>query len=60
MNNKNDEVIIATKNIISRDESNYTHVQLKSELKEAVDQIDRGEYIEIDEAFDRVIAQYTD
>jgi hypothetical protein len=60
MNNKNNEVIIAIKNVISHDEYNYTHVQLKSELKEAMEQIERGEYMGIDEAFDRVIAQYVD
>jgi hypothetical protein len=54
---KNNDVSIVN---ISFDEDYCSHEQLKSELKEAVDQINRGEYIEIDEAFDRVIAQYTD
>ena len=52
----NDESIV----IISFDEDNRTHAQLKSELKEAIDQIERGEFMGIDEVFERVIAQYAD
>ncbi len=44
--------------IMSLDEYNRTHAQLKRELKEAMEQIERGEYMGIDEAFDRVIAKY--
>ena len=59
----NEEVIVTTKNnksvvIMSLDEYNRTHVQLKRELKEAMEQIERGEYMGIDEAFDRVIVKY--
>lgn len=61
----NEEVIVTTKNdksvvIMSLDEYNRTHSQLKRELREAKEQIERGEYIGIDEAFDRVIAKYED
>ena len=61
----NEEVIVTTKNdksvvIMSLDEYNRTHAQLKRELKEAKEEIERGEYIGIDEAFDRVIAKYAD
>jgi len=61
----NEEIIVTTKNdksivIMSLDEYNRTHVQLKRELKEAMEQIERGEYMGIDEAFNRVISQYED
>lgn len=61
----NEEVIVTTKNdksvvIMSLDEYNRTHAQLKRELKEAMEQIERGEYMGIDEAFDSVIAKYAD
>lgn len=61
----NEEVIVTTKNdksvvIMSLDEYNRTHAQLKRELKEAKEQIERGEYIGIDEVFDSVIAKYAD
>jgi hypothetical protein len=46
--------------VISSDKHDYTHPQLKSEVKEAMEQIKRGEYMSIDEAFDRVIAKYVD
>ncbi|MFZ2967958.1 MAG: hypothetical protein WA080_02750 [Sulfuricurvum sp.] len=45
---------------ISSDKHNCTHAQLKSEVKEAMEQIERGEYMSVDEAFDRVISQYVD
>ncbi len=62
---KNEEVIVTTKNnksvvIMSLDEYNRTHAQLKRELKEAMGQIERDEYMSIDEAFDSVIAKYAD
>jgi len=37
-----------------------TDLQLKHELKEAMEQIKRGEYMGIDQAFDSVIAKYAD
>jgi hypothetical protein len=54
--NSNDKSIT----VISSDKHNCTHAQLKSEVKEAMEQIERGEYMSIDEAFDRVIAKYVD
>ncbi|MCK9373653.1 MAG: type II toxin-antitoxin system Phd/YefM family antitoxin [Sulfuricurvum sp.] len=61
----NEEVIVTTKNdksvvIMSLDEYNRTHSQLKREVKEAMEQIERGEYMGIDEAFDSVITKYAD
>jgi len=61
----NEEVIVTTKNdksvvIMSLDEYNRTHAQLKRELQEAKKQIGQGEYIGIDEAFDAVSAKYAD
>ncbi len=60
-----EEVIVTTKNdksvvIISLDEYNRTYAQLKREVQEAKKQIEQGEYIGIDEAFDTVIAKYAD
>lgn len=62
---KNEEVIVTTKNeksvvIMSLDEYNRTHAQLKRELKEAIEQIERNEYMGINEVFDQVIAKYED
>lgn len=45
---------------ISSDKYDSTQIQLKYEVKEAMEQIERGEYISIDEAFDLVISQYVD
>jgi PHD/YefM family antitoxin component YafN of YafNO toxin-antitoxin module len=53
---KNDKSVV----IMSLDEYNRTHAQLKREVKEAMEQIERGEYMGIDEAFDSVIAKYAD
>jgi hypothetical protein len=54
--NSNDKSIVD----ISSDKHDCTHPQLKYEVKEAMEQIERGEYMSIDEAFDRVISQYVD
>jgi hypothetical protein len=54
--NSNDKSIA----VISSDQHNCSHAQLKYEVKEAMEQIERGEYMSIDEAFDRVISQYVD
>jgi antitoxin YefM len=61
----NEEVIVTTKNdksvvIISLDEYNKTHAQLKREVKQAIAEIERGDYMSIDEAFDRVLSKYED
>jgi len=59
----NEEVIITTKNektvvMMSLDEYNKTHAQLKRDVKEAIAEIERGDFMSIDEAFDRVISKY--
>lgn len=54
--NSNDKSIVD----ISSDKHDCIHTQLKYEVKEAMEQIERGEYMSIDEAFDRVISQYVD
>jgi len=61
----NEEVIITTKNdksvvIISLDEYNLTHAQLKRDVQEAIAEIERGDFMDIDDAFDRVISKYED
>ncbi len=63
---KNDEeIIITTKNdksvvMISLDEYNRTHVQIKRDVKEALAQVERGDIMGIDEAFDKVLVKYED
>ena len=59
----NEEVIVTTKNdksvvIISLDEYNRTHAQLKREVEQAIAEIERGDYINIDEAFERAKKAY--
>ncbi|MDP2850625.1 MAG: hypothetical protein Q8O20_06075 [Sulfuricurvum sp.] len=54
--NSNDMSIVD----ISSDKHDCIHTQLKCEVKEAMEQIERGEYMSIDEAFDRVIVKYVD
>lgn len=54
--NSNDKSIVET----SSDKHDCIHTQLKYEVKEAMEQIERGEYMSIDEAFDQVIAKYFD
>ncbi|MEA3456495.1 MAG: type II toxin-antitoxin system Phd/YefM family antitoxin [Campylobacterota bacterium] len=61
----NEEVIITTKNdksvvIISLDEYNQTHAQLKRDVQEAIAEIEREDFMDIDDAFDRVISKYED
>ena len=58
-----EEIIITTKNdksvvLISLDEYNRTHSTLKREVQEAIKEIQRGDIIGIDEAFNKVIAKY--
>lgn len=58
-----EEIIITTKNdksvvLISLDEYNRTHSALKREVQEAIKEIERGDIIGIDEAFDKVLAKY--
>lgn len=61
----NEEVIITTKNnktviIQSMDEYNRTHAEIKKSVKRSLKQIERGETMSIDEAFDRVLSKYED
>jgi len=60
-----EEIIITTKNdksvvLISLDEYNHTHAKLRRDVKEAMKQIERGEYMSIDEAFKRAKQAYRD
>ena len=61
----NEEVIITTKNdksvvIISLDEYNQTHAQLKRDVREAIAEIERGDFMDIDEAFEQAKKAYRD
>jgi len=56
-----EEIIITTKNdksvvLISLDEYNRTHTALKREVQESIKEIERGDIIGIEEAFDKVLA----
>ena len=58
-----EEIIITTKNdksvvMISLDEYNRTHSALKREVQEAIAEIERGDIIGVEEAFDKVLAKY--
>jgi len=60
-----EEVIITTKNdksvvMISLDEYNKTHAQLKRDVQNAIAEIERGDFMNIDEAFDKVLTDYED
>ena len=59
----NEEVIITTKNdksvvMISLDEYNQTHAKIKRDVQEAIAEIERGDFMSIDEAFEKVISKY--
>ncbi len=61
----NEEVIITTKNdksviILSMDEYNRTHAQVKRDVQEALAQAERGDLMDIDEVFDKVLSKYED
>ena len=61
----NEQVIITTKHdksviILSLDEYNLTHAQIKRDVAEALAQAERGELMGIDEVFDSVLAKYAD
>jgi len=60
-----EEIIITTKNdksvvLISLDEYNRTHAKLRRDVQEAIAQIERGEYMSIDEAFKKAREAYRD
>ncbi|RUM72219.1 MAG: type II toxin-antitoxin system Phd/YefM family antitoxin [Sulfurovum sp.] len=61
----NEEVIVTTKNdktvvILSMDEYNRTHAQVKRDVQISLAEIERGEILSMDEAFDKVLAKYED
>ena len=58
-----EEVIITTKNdksvvMISLDEYNRTHAQIKRDVAEALAQVERGDLMGIDEAFEKAKNSY--
>ncbi len=61
----NEEVIVTTKNdksviILSIDEYNRTHARVKRDVQEALAQAERGDFMDIDEVFDKILAKYED
>lgn len=61
----NEEVIITTKNdksviILSLDEYNRTHMQIKRDVQEALRQAEIADLMEADEVFDTLLAKYED
>ena len=61
----NEEVIITTKNdksviILSMDEYNRTHAQIKKSVQISLEQIERGETMSIDDAFELAMKSYRD
>lgn len=61
----NEEVIITTKNnktviIQSMDEYNRTHAQIKKDVQISLEQIEHGEYMDIEEAFKLAKQSYRD
>lgn len=60
---KEEEVIITTKNdksavLLSLDEYNRTHAQIKRDVQKALKQVEAGDYMDIDEAFEKVLKKY--
>ncbi len=60
-----EEVIITTKNdksvvMMSLDEYNRTHAELKREVQEAITEINQGDFVSIDEAFEAAKSAYRD
>ena len=61
----NEEVIVTTKNdksviILSMDEYNRTHAEIKKSVQISLEQIERGETIDIDKAFELAMKSYRD
>ncbi len=61
----NEEVIITTKNdktvvMMSLDDYNKTHVKLKKDVKKAILEVEKGDFIGIDEAYDKAKSSYRD
>ena len=60
-----EEIIITTKNdksvvLISLDEYNRTFVKIKKEVHQALEEVERGDVMDIDEAFDKILSKYED
>lgn len=60
---ENEEIIITTKNdksvvLISLDEYNRTHAQIKRDVQKAIAEIEQEDYMSIDEAFDKAKRAY--
>ncbi len=61
----NEEVIITTKNdktvvMVSLDEYNQTHAKLKRDVQNAMREIEKGDFIDIDEAFELAKSSFRD
>lgn len=61
--NNHEEVIVTTKNnksvvIISLDEYNATHAKLKQDVKNAIKEIQKGDFLDIDDAFELAKKSY--
>ncbi len=59
----NEEVIITTKNnksvvIISLDEYNATHAKLKKDVQDAIKEIQKGDFLDINDAFETAKNSY--
>ncbi|MFA6192158.1 MAG: type II toxin-antitoxin system Phd/YefM family antitoxin [Sulfurimonas sp.] len=61
--NNNEEVIVTTKNnksvvIISLDAYNATHAKIKQDIQNAVKEIEKGDFLDIDDAFELAKKSY--
>ena len=61
----NEEIIITTKNnktvvMISMDEYNLTHKKLKQDINDAIKEVENGDFMGIEEAFDLAKKSYRD
>jgi antitoxin YefM len=59
----NEEVIVTTKNnksvvIISLDEYNATHAKIKQDVQSAIKEIQKGDFLDIDDAFEAAKKSY--
>lgn len=59
----NEEVIVTTKNnksvvIISLDEYNATHAKIKQDVQNAIKEIQKGDFLDIDDAFETAKKSY--
>lgn len=59
----NEEVIVTTKNnksvvIISLDEYNATHAKIKQDVQNAIKEIQKGDFLDIDDAFEAAKNSY--